>query len=660
MTDGDQIFITTNPDIVEMRSKERSFNIPEDIHAKKIEMEATIENFKNYFANNLKLNKLGIFSNQMTVLGDLSSHIQNLNQEIGLPIAMLKTLEVAAFKVNIALYKVSDYGYTFESYNDNEKIELLRMKDFASIFNTIKIQNTNKSLKDLINMRIYRSVYSNENILKLLSKKDFELFKKAVYEYTEASRNILSSLQMQEIDSAKTGLSVDLHKYPFLSNIQDCNINNKNIKLSYYPTWFLFLRKRTMKIPGAYSSTSIPGKIFMKINENSNKIDNLLKNNIDLDNKPITLKRIINTNLCNDYPDITVSIKNLMGSYADERLKLRDEKKKQLFFNKDEKDSIEQLFKIKEHDLCIKYNTILNILKEKNNIHLDVITNICYNLCIESIDGFYKRSFLMNAWKDEFLIYLSERKANQKIYLHRARIYPEYNYNTFISENIEIKDNIIYLNNKEIGNIFLKDGAYILNTIKNNHFIVEEKSLTNIEEKKNSFKLYIHIEPNKRKLIKEKEVYIFKPISQNNRIITGIYTKNNILIATIMHYGYIPEYNYCNFMFNIKNIKTTTATIECFIKNDSSTEIINNYSEEKYYLSNIIEENKDLFNDKRINISIDNVIKYINILNDINCYIHICKNDKESIIASDMFYVKENNRKAIELLQKMHKEYKIV
>ena len=66
MTDGDQIFITTNPDIVEMRSKERSFNIPEDIHSKKIEMEATVENFKNYVAShpdnlNYYINKIPLW-----------------------------------------------------------------------------------------------------------------------------------------------------------------------------------------------------------------------------------------------------------------------------------------------------------------------------------------------------------------------------------------------------------------------------------------------------------------------------------------------------------------------------------------------------------------------------------------------------------------------
>lgn len=660
-TDGDQIFVTTNKDIVKMRSKERMFNIPEDINSKKIEIEASVENFRNYFKNNLKLNKVGIFSNQMTVLGDLSGHIKTLNQNIGLPVAMLKTLEIAAYKVNIALYKVSDYGYSFNSYDDNEKIELNNMKEFANIFNSIKIPNTNKTLKDLINIQIYKSIYSNYNILGHLEKEDFEKFKTAVYKYAEASRNILASLQMQEIDSAKTGLPVDLHKYPFLSNIQDCKIKNKTVKLNYYPTWFLFLRKRSTKIAGAYTSNSIPGRIFVKVNEESKKIDDILKKNITKEGQPINIKRIITTDLRNNFSDITSSIRNIIEYYSEKRIEFNKEKKELLFHITDmsEREMIESTIKEKEYLLCEECNNILHFLSDINKISIDTITNIIYNICVESIDGFYKRGFLMSVWKNEFLIYVTEHKNNTKILLYRARLLPEYNHDNFKAAPVIITDKIIYFNGIELGTAMLKDGEYLLNTMKNTHYIVKEQEHDFSKEVLNE-KFNTRIYFNDKNDISEKEIYTFKPIKENNKIISAIYNQNNKRVAELMYYGYMPEYNNVNFSFSINSMKGKTAIISATINNE--TDINTNktvFDNEKYYLSPFIEQDKSLYDGKRINISITNMIKYANILKDISCYIHICKNEKEGIILSNMFYVKNESDKAIDLLKKMNKQYKI-
>ena len=122
----------------------------------------------------------------------------------------------------------------------------------------------------------------------------------------------------------------------------------------------------------------------------------------------------------------------------------------------------------------------------------------------------------------------------------------------------------------------------------------------------------------------------------------------------------MPEYNNINFSFSINSMKGKTAIISATINN--KTDINTNkivFDNEKYYLSPFIEQNKSLYEGKRINISISNIIKYANILKDISCYIHICKNEKEGIILSNMFYVKNESDKAVDLLKKMNKQYKI-
>lgn len=651
-----------------MHADWRNFDIPEDAQNQSIKVVASVENFKEFFSKNLKLNKVGIISNQMTVIGDLSGHIKNLSKEIGLPASMLKVLEVIAYKVNIALNEVSEYGYSFNSYSETDKKHLLRMKDFSQIFNTITVQTKhgNKTLKDMINMSIYRSLYNDINILNMLSDEDYKRFIDAVYNYAEAGRDILSSLQMQEIDSSKTGIPVDLHKYPFLSNTQDFNIKGKKMKIAYAPTWFLSLRKRSLKSSGAYVSMSIQGKIFSKTSEMETKLNTMIDTFTDENGDIISSKRLISKNYNNEYPNIYNSLQSMVNLYAKERIELNKEKQGELkqlakfrYNNSEIVDEIINQYKIKEHAIVDRYNKIFTFFMTKNEIPIDKLVIMCYNISVNTADGYYAKSFFLNVLKNEFLIYLMMNSNGlENIKLNRIKLNPEYMYDTFKETEVEVIGNEVFVTKDEsyisIGYCDqVPNGKYFINTINDLTYIqhtVKENLIPIIDKK------IVVIADNAEKLKEAYEV-LCKTQIINGKPVTCLFIDDE-QVAGMLHYGFIPELEnqICKYEIESHAAKRFTlrlsneTTVEAQIKNGKTYGLIGNIA--LYTKDDIAKLNDPML------IFYDNAVKenaYTN-LHYLNTPFRVYDNNYDALNNSDVL-VGRNETILKQLSEKLNKPY---
>lgn len=585
--DGDQATLVEDENIVSMRKDSRDFDIPEDASAKPLKITADVLNFKHFLKSNLKVNKVGIFSNQMTVLGDLSAHILALKKSIGLPIGMLKVLETIAYKVSIALNETSEYGCTFNSYSPSEQKHLLRMKEFSTIFQTLKVDfnGEQKDLKNIINILLYKSLYNTTNVLDMLTDEYFEKFQQAVYNYAEAGRDILSSLQMQEIDSAKTGIAIDLHKYPFLSNTQDFNLKGKKMKLSYAPTWFLNLRGKNLKTPGAYTSLSIPGRIYTKVCEEEAKLNHVIENFLTKDGVKIPEKRLIGVNCADTFPNADKSLRNIVNAYSQERIALNQERQRGIkallaskMFSTDVAESIMTQYKIKSNEIAEKYNNFINIFMKNSSLPIDKLVTLCYNISVEAAENYYSHSFFLNVLKYEFIIYLLLKQDHANIKLAKVKLLPEFSYTKFENEQVFVENNVVFRGDEEfeqIGKCVIPDGSYTLNTIRDLTYLSYGYAYVK-EDIPEIQKCTVIIKDGVEDLITANNKVICRTITKSDKPCTGLFI-NDIEIGSLVNYGFNPQLHDHSYFYRVLS---NTAKRYCFeLRVDPVT-------------TNVVEENK--------------------------------------------------------------------
>lgn len=671
--DGDQATIIEDPDIVALRSETRDFDIPEDAMAKPLQVVANVNNFKQFLKNNLKINKVGIFSNQMTVLGDLSSHILSVKKEVGLPIGMLKVLETISYKVHIALNETSEYGYTFNSYSASEQKHLMRMKDFSNIFQTLTVNynGENKNLKDVINIYLYKSLYNTVNILDMLSEEDFNKFQMAVYNYAEAGRDTLSSLQMQEIDSAKTGVSIDLHKFPYLSNTQDFNFKGQKMKLSYAPTWFLNLRKKSLKNPGAYTSLSIPGKIYTMVCEEEAKLNKAIDNFLDRDGNKLSEKRLIANNYDKTFPNANKCLKNIINSYSQERMELNKKKQKDVqnlyaakMFSSEVAEAILEQYKIKCNEITEKYNNLINIYMKNSALPIDKLVTLCYNISVDAAENHYSRSFFVNVLKYEFIVYLLLHQQHENLKLAKVKLVPSHNYTIFKNQTVVVKDEMVFLNQQNtelIGSCKIDDGVYTLNTIKDLTYICYENENTEIISKEVQNRIII-INDNAAKLLNDNHKILCKTTNREDGKIFTSFFINEIEIGSLVNYGLDITLHNKEFYYRILSHTSKRYVLE--LRSDQVIENVIEFAKPTCFLTGKLETYTQERLQKLCQYTIlcsPEIVNHnlLQLIKEVGNEFTVCKNQDQMILEAD-YFVGQNEQLLQTIAMKTNKKFLLV
>lgn len=413
-TDGDTVLIVTDPRVVALRSPKRKITII-SLEGKTAKNKLSKAGVRKYVADSLKDNGIGIITNWAMTWRDIQIHVAYGNKI------------------------VSDAMYN----------TLSRTKDSAS-----NVLASNPTLSGL-------NIYEQEAV-KAISGMDLNKVM-SVYNACECALKCLRALQEMAINTAKSGIFIDLEEYEYLKHFAR-------------PMWL----KEDAKEEKMFDSNSTMHVIFER---SQDKLDEIFEEcitsakDLDLDCDEVVLMEIEDT-IADVESYYATKVRELTMSLGD----IKDEDRRKDAFN------------MEFERLTAECNSKLNALVMSYGLEVVVVGAYQASISTENETGANRRSFLWNCFFEEFIAYLDMQRAKQEENVKAMPVRLSYSIREDVDSidtivaPVEVKGGTIMVEDKEVGKTDVVDGFYELSeTISGKQYLIVPFEYT-AKERMASFK----------------------------------------------------------------------------------------------------------------------------------------------------------------------------